>query len=370
MAPSRAHTHTPSGRPRARGLGIPFEGTPGPLNSVTDVDGVRVGYTTLISGDGPLVVGKGPVRTGVTALLPRPPEAVSRSLFAGYAVLNGAGEMTGTIWIEEAGRCAGPITITNTHSCGIARDATLKWMVKNASQPRPPWWLPVAAETADGYLNDINGFHVREEHVLAAIDSAAGGQIEEGSVGGGTGMIAYEFKGGSGTASRVIKTAGGSFTVGVFVQANFGARSQLTIAGVPVGKHLTQGTWRKSDEGSIIAVVITDAPLLPHQLRRIARRAGLGVGRSGSTSGHGSGDIFLAVSTANAGAAAETAAIASAAFLPEEQIEPIFTATVQATDEAIINAMVASDTMAGRDGHTVLALPHKELQEIMRRYGR
>ena len=366
----KAHLETPEGKRRARALGIPFEGNAGPLNSITDVDGVAVGYTTLIRGEGRLVVGQGPVRTGVTAILPQPHERASRPVFAGYAVLNGAGEMTGIAWIDEAGRCSGPVTITNTHSCGVARDATLKWLVKNARDPVPPWWLPVAAETADGYLNDINGFHVREEHVLAAIDSAAGGRIEEGSVGGGTGMIAYEFKGGSGTSSRVVSIAGTRYTVGVFVQANFGRRSQLTIAGVPVGRHLTEGSWRKSDEGSIIAVVATDAPLMPHQLKRIARRAGLGVGRSGSTSGNGSGDIFLAFSTANTEAAAATDGVQTAEFLPEETIDPLFTAAVRATDEAIVDSMVANETMIGRDDHRVVGLPQKELQEIMRRYGR
>jgi L-aminopeptidase/D-esterase-like protein len=364
------HLETPAGKKRARALSVPFDGTPGRLNSITDVAGVAVGYTTLIKGEGKLVIGQGPVRTGVTAILPQPHERVSHPVFAGYAVLNGAGEMTGIAWIEEAGRCSGPITITNTHSCGVARDATLKWLVKNARAPVPPWWLPVAAETADGYLNDINGFHVREEHVLAAIDSATNGRIEEGSVGGGTGMIAYEFKAGSGTASRMVTTGGDRYTVGVFVQANFGSRAQLSIAGVPVGKHLTAGTFRKSDEGSIIAVVATDAPLMPHQLKRIARRAGLGVGRSGSTSGNGSGDIFLAFSTANTEAAAATDGVQSARFLPEECLDPLFTAAVRATDEAIVDSMIANATMIGRDGHTVVALPHEELREVMQRYGR
>jgi L-aminopeptidase/D-esterase-like protein len=366
----KPHLETPAGKTRARALGIPFDGTPGALNSITDVAGVVVGYTTLIRGEGKLVVGQGPVRTGVTAILPQPHELASRPVFAGYAVLNGAGEMTGIAWIDEAGRCSGPITITNTHSCGIARDATLKWLVKNARAPVPPWWLPVAAETADGYLNDINGFHVREEHVLAAIDSATGGPIEEGSVGGGTGMIAYEFKAGSGTASRVVAVGGDRYTVGVFVQANFGGRPQLTIAGVPVGKHLTAGSFRKSDEGSVFAIVATDAPLMPHQLRRLARRAGLGVGRSGSTSGNGSGDIFLAFSTANTDVAAATEGVQSARFLPEEGMDPLFTAAVRATDEAIVDSMVANETMTGRDGHTVVAIPHDELQAVMRRHGR
>jgi L-aminopeptidase/D-esterase-like protein len=331
---------------------------------------VAVGYTTLVRGEGPLVVGQGPVRTGVTAVLPQPHERVSQPVFAGYAVLNGAGEMTGMAWIAEAGRLSGPVTITNTHSCGVARDATLKWLVRNARPPVPPWWLPVAAETADGYLNDMNGFHVREEHVLSAIDSAAGGRTEEGSVGGGTGMVAYEFKGGSGTSSRVVTVAGRRHTVGVFVQANFGRRQQLMIAGVPVGRHLTAGAFRTADEGSIIAVVATDAPLLPHQLTRLARRAGLGVGRSGSTSGNGSGDIFLAFSTANLGAVASTTDPQRAEFLPEETIDPLFSAVVRATDEAIVNAMVASPTMTGRDGHTVIGIPHDELRDVMRRYVR
>ncbi|MBI4220695.1 MAG: P1 family peptidase [Chloroflexi bacterium] len=389
------HLETPSGKKRARALGIPFDGTPGPANSITDVAGVAVGYSTLIRGDGKLVVGHGPVRTGVTAILPRPRERVTSPAFAGYFSLNGAGEMTGTVWIDEAGRCGGPITITNTHSVGVARDATIKWMVRNGRQPLPAWWLPVAAETYDGYLNDTNGFHVRDEHVFEAVDSAKSGPIEEGSVGGGTGMIAYEFKAGSGTSSRVVRAADHEYTVGVFVQANFGLRSQLTIAGVPAGRHLTRGTFRRQDpeigptplewpageqardsvrpsgrEGSIIVVVATDAPLLPHQLKRMARRAALGVGRSGSVSTNGSGDIFLAFSTANEEAAAATRGLQPTSMLPEETLDPLFAAVVRATDEAIVNSLVANETKTGRDGHTVLALPHEELVDVARKYGR
>ncbi|MSP81513.1 MAG: S58 family peptidase [Alphaproteobacteria bacterium] len=364
------HLATPSGKHRARALGIPFDGQPGANNAITDVPGVEVGYATLIRGDGPLVVGKGPVRTGVTAILPRGHGGLGEPCFAGTFSLNGNGELTGTIWIEEAGRLGTPITITNTHSCGIARDATIAWQVRKDARYVDPFALPVAGETYDGWLNDINGFHVKEDHVFQALDAAQGGPIEEGSVGGGTGMIAYEFKGGSGTASRVVAYEGRRFTVGAFVQANFGVRDQLVIAGVPVGRHLPEGSFRARESGSIIAVIATDAPLLPHQLKRLARRIGLGVGRSGAVSGNSSGDIFLAFSTANLGAAGARLGLPAATFIPEDQIDSLFTAVIRATDEAILNAMVANQTMIGRDGHTVLALPHDRVRELLAKYGR
>jgi len=349
-------THTPSGKIRARGAGIPFQGTPGENNSITDVRGVQVGYATLIEGDS--------IRTGVTAIFPRPTDQISASVFSGYHSLNGNGELTGTIWMEEAGRCDGPITITNTHSCGIARDSSIKWMIENVDG-LGPWALPVAGETYDGVLNDINGFHVREEHVFTALNNAHGGPIEEGSVGGGTGMICYEFKGGSGTASRVVESAGISVNVGAFVQANFGRRDLLTIAGVPVGRLLGGGTGG-DDLGSIIGVIATDAPLLPHQLKRLARRVGLGLARSGAICGHSSGDIFMAFSTANETACHSEKKLASAQFIPDSQLDRIFEAVIQSTDEAILNALFANDTMEGFKGSHIEALPHDAVIEIMR----
>ena len=361
-----AHETTPSGKLRARGIGIPFAGTPGRLNAITDVTGVDVGYTTLIEGEG--------VRTGVTAILPRPEQQLTTPVFAGCHSLNGNGELTGTIWMEEAGRTDGPITITNTHSLGIARDASIKWMVERAGFGE--WALPVAGETFDGYLNDINGFHVTEQHVLDALDRAAagsGGPIDEGSVGGGTGMICYGFKGGSGTSSRVIECAGIDVTVGAFVQANFGRTPQLTIAGVPVGQILLDEDRAHDDgvdeRGSIIAVAATDAPLLPHQLKRLARRIGLGIGRSGAISGHGSGDIFMAFSTANADALHDEPTVASATFVPNAALDPIFAAVIQAIDEAIVNSMVANDTMHGFEGRTIEALPRERVASILRERG-
>jgi L-aminopeptidase/D-esterase-like protein len=351
-------THTPSGNIRARGAGIPFQGKPGENNSITDVRGVQVGYTTLIEGDS--------IRTGVTAIVPRPVNEMSASVFAGCHSLNGNGELTGTIWMEEAGRCDGPITITNTNSCGIARDACIKWMIDNID-PMGQWALPVAGETYDGVLNDINGFHVREEHVFNALNNAHGGPIEEGSVGGGTGMVCYEFKGGSGTASRMVESAGVNVTVGAFVQANFGKRDQLTIAGVPVGRLLGGGSG--GDElGSIIGIVATDAPLLPHQLKRLARRMGLGVARSGAVSGHSSGDIFMAFSTANETAFQNENKLTCAQFIPDSQLDRIFEAVIQSVDEAILNALFANETMEGFNGSRIDALPRDEVIEIMRKY--
>src|SRR6266849_2691213 len=303
-------------KPRARDLGVPFDGTPGPFNAITDVKGVEVGHTTLISGEGPLKVGERPVRTGVTAVLPRGRESKD-GVFAAWFTENGNGEMTGTTWVGDSGFLDGPVMITNTHSVGVVRDAVIAWKVKHGHPDMEGYWwsLPVVAETWDGWLNDINGFHVKAEHAFHALDSAHGGSVEEGNVGGGTGMICSEFKGGIGTASRVVKigdakTGAVSYTVGVLVQCNYGIRSQLRIAGVPVGKEIQDGTSRQQyqdkDLGSIIIVVATDVPLVGQQLKRLARRAALGLGRDGSFSGDGSGDIFVAFSTANPGAGVPT----------------------------------------------------------------
>lgn len=366
----QAHFATPSGLRRARAVGVSFEGVPGASNAITDVPGVEVGYATIVRGDGALVVGEGPVRTGVTAILPRGHAGVGQPVFAGMFSLNGNGELTGSHWIEEAGRTDLPITITNTHACGLARDATLRWAVRHLADRMPMFGLPVAGETYDGYLNDINGFHVTDAHVFEALDGAAGGRIEEGSVGGGTGMICYEFKGGSGTASRRVEYGGRGFHVGAFVQANFGARRELVVAGVPVGRHLTESPLPWTGGSSIIAVVATDAPLLPHQLKRLARRVSLGVGRSGTVSAHGSGDIFVAFSTANQAAAGAGDGIAAAEFVPDNRLDPYFAAVVQATDEAILNALVANRDMVGRDGHLVRALPLDQLPPLLARYDR
>jgi L-aminopeptidase/D-esterase-like protein len=299
-------------KPRARDLGVPFDGTPGPLNAITDVSGVTVGHTTLISGEGKLQVGKGPVRTGVTAVLPRGKDSMNNPVFAGWWSLNGNGEMTGTTWVEESGFLEGPVMITNTHSVGVVRDAVIQWRV-NHGRPDPTgyWWsLPVVAETWDGWLNDINGFHVKPDHAFHAIDSARSGAVEEGNVGGGTGMVCNEFKGGIGTSSRKIESKIGAYTVGVLVQCNYGSRKNLRIAGVPVGREIPEDpayastSFDELDRGSVIVVVATDAPLVSHQLKRLARRVSLGLGRNGSISGNGSGDIFIAFSTANPGAAA------------------------------------------------------------------
>ncbi len=359
-------------KPRARLLGVPFDGTPGPLNAITDVGAVEVGYTTLISGEGPLKVGTGPVRTGVTAILPRGHyDTLDKPVFAAGFSLNGNGEMTGMEWIEEGGFLEGPVMLTNTHSVGTVRDAVIKWRVAHgAADATGYWWsLPVVAETYDGYLNDVNGFHVKDEHVFHAIDSAAPGPVAEGAVGGGTGMICYEFKGGTGTASRRLDAKAGGYTVGVLVQANCGLRKQLTVAGVPVGREINVPAVWSEETGSIIIVVATDAPLLPHQLKRLARRATIGLARTGSVSGNGSGDIFLAFSTANRDAAG-TEGTAKIEMLPNDRINPLFEATVQATEEAIINALVAAEPMTGRDGHRVPALPHDELRQVLRKYGR
>ena len=364
-------------KPRARDLGVPFDGTPGPLNAITDVAGVTVGHTTLISGEGNLPVGQGPVRTGVTAVLPRGKNSMLDPVFAGWWSLNGNGEMTGTTWVEESGFLDGPVMITNTHSVGVVRDAVIQWRVQHG-QPDPEgyWWsLPVVAETWDGWLNDINGFHVKPEHAFHAIDSAHGGPVEEGNVGGGTGMICNEFKGGIGTSSRKLSEKEGGYTVGVLVQCNYGRRNDLRIAGVPVGREIPQDAAYASskfsgqDRGSIIVIVATDAPIVAHQLKRLARRVALGLGRDGSISGNGSGDIFIAFSTANPGAAA-TDHVVTVKMLPNEMIQPLFTATVEATEEAVINAMVAAETMTGARGHRVIALPHEQLRAVLKKYNR
>ena len=352
---------------RARDLGIPFEGVPGSLNAITDVAEVTVGHVTLISGEGKLIVGEGPVRTGLTAILPRGKNGNNR-VFAGYFSLNGNGEMTGMHWVEESGLLEGPIMLTNTHSVGIVRDAVIEWQ-RNTAGNFQPWSLPVVAETYDGYLNDINGFHVRKQHVFEAINKAASGQVAEGNTGGGTGMICHEFKGGIGTASRRLEGPTGKFMVGVLVQANHGLRHQLRIAGVPAGLEIADNLIKSRDEGSIIVVVATDAPLMSHQLKRVARRACLGLGRTGSIGSNFSGDLFLAFSTANA-AAVNTAGIVQLSMVPNEQLDPVFEATVTAVEEAIVNAMMAANSMTGRDGHRVMAIPHNRLSKVMKKYGR
>ncbi|MFZ5789325.1 MAG: P1 family peptidase [Pseudomonadota bacterium] len=358
------------GRPRARGLGLPFDGTPGAFNAITDVGGVEVGFATLVRGQGKLEVGRGPVRTGVTAILPRGHGSDYLPVWAGIFALNGNGEMTGSHWIEDAGHFYGPICLTNTHSVGAVHHAAVGWMVKHyPAFDGSAWAMPVVAETFDGHLNDVNGRHVTEADALAALDGAATGPLPEGNVGGGTGMIAYEFKGGTGTASRRIKLTQGEFTVGALVQANFGIRPWLTVLGVPVGRHLTEDRIWSRDTGSIIALVGTDAPLLAAQLQRCAKRIGLGVGRTGTPSGNSSGDIFLAFSTANAIKPAK-GAMPTLAFLPDDDLDPLYLGLVQAVEEAILNAMIAAETMVGRDGHRVVALDHGALLALMRRYGR
>jgi len=357
-------------KPRARDLGVPFDGNPGPLNAITDVKGVEVGNTTLISGEGPLKVGVGPVRTGVTAVLPRGKDSRD-PVFAGFFSLNGNGEMTGIHWVEDSGFLDGPIMITNTHSVGVVRDAVIAWRIKHA----PPdeegysWSLPVVAETADDELNDMNGFHVKPEDAFHALDSAHGGPVEEGNVGGGTGMVCNEFKGGIGTASRVLDAKFGGYTVAVLVQCNYGWRSQLRIAGVPVGREIAEHPVKDDDIGSIIVIVATDAPLIPAQLRRVAKRVTLGLGRVGSFSGDGSGDLFIAFSTANPGAWSGKG-VSQIKMMTNRSLNPIFLATVQATEEAVVNAMIAAQTMTGINGHTVYALPHDQLREVLKKHNR
>ena len=379
-ASAREPIPAPTKTARARDLSVPFDGNPGKFNAITDVPGVEVGYTTLISGEGKLEVGQGPVRTGVTAILPRGRDAMNDPVFAGYFSLNGNGEMTGTAWVEESGFLEGPIVLTNTHSVGIARDAVIAWRLAHGGPDAEgfAWSLPVVAETWDGWLNDVDGFHVEPEHIAHAIESAHSGMIEEGSVGGGTGMICYEFKGGTGTASRmvpVVAVAGGGssetkqFAIGVLVQANCGRRPQLTIRGLEVGKKIP-GSVYKQETGSIIIVVATDAPLLPHQLKRLARRASLGLARTGSISGNGSGDLFIAFSAANPHAADAKPPIRTIETMPNDLMDPLFTATVEATEEAIINALVDNHDMIGRDNHKVEALPRERLQQLLKENNR
>lgn len=357
--------------PRARDLGVPFDGSPGPLNAITDVAGVTVGQVTLIED---LADGR-KVRTGVTAILPRGRDTITTPAFAGSFVLNGAGEMTGRAWIEESGMLEGPVMLTNTHSVGTVHQATIDWRVKHGDPDDSGYWwsTPVVAETWDGELNDVNGFHVQPEHVFAAIEGAKAGPVDEGNVGGGTGMTCHEFKCGIGTASRRVDVDGKAFFVGALVQANYGTRASLRIAGIPVGQELPnaekRGGAHDGDNGSIIIVVATDAPLLPTQLDRIAKRAGMGLARMGSFAGNGSGDIFVAFSTANAKAMGG-AHVLSAEFLDNGCLDEFFEATAQATEEAIVNAMVAARDMTGNGGHSAKALPHDALQALLKRYGR
>lgn len=361
-------------KPRARDLGIPFEGNTGPYNAITDVDGVEVGYKTIFEGTGSLEVGKGPIRTGVTAIMPRGKKSKD-PVFAGWFPLNGNGEMTGTTWIQESGFLEGPIMITNTHSVGTVQAAVLSWQVKNDMLFKD-YSYPVVAETYDGWLNDINGFHVKESHVFEAIKTAKSGTLQEGNVGGGTGMICYEFKGGTGTSSRILSEENGGYTVGVLVQANFGRRYQLQIAGVPVGQEITENapfTDGKNlfDQGtSIIIVVATDAPLLPVQLKRLAIRASMGVARTGGIAANNSGDIFIAFSTANEGAAKPEDGVAKLEMLSNDRLNEVFAATILATEEAIINALVAAETMEGIDEHKIYELPHDLLIDVMKKYNR
>jgi D-aminopeptidase len=391
LGSAAAHSQT---KPRENDLKLPIGGTPGPLDAITDVAGVEVGHTTLISGSGKLVVGQGPVRTGVTVIHPRG-KANSDPVFAAWFTLNGNGEMTGTTWIQESGYLEGPIGITNTHSVGVVRDAIIKWEVtqKNVLQP---WWLPVVAETYDGNLNDINGFHVKEEHVLSALNSATSGLPKEGVVGGGTGMTCLGFKGGIGTASRKLPAQQGGYTVGVLVQCNFGSRRDLRIAGVPVGEEITDlqpciantepdgpsarrphcgqaggsgGAADASEQGSIIVVVATDAPLLPHQLKRIATRVSLGVGRQGGFGGNSSGDIFIAFSTANQKSWSSDS-VTAVRMMTNDRITPLFQATAQATEAAITNALLAAETTTGANDLRIFAMPVERMLAAMRKYGR
>ena len=370
-----------SQKPRARDLGIPFVGTPGVFNAITDVQGVEVGYSTIITGKGENTVGNGPVRTGVTAIFPRGKAKKFSPVYANWYSLNGNGEMTGTTWVTESGFLETPIMITNTNSVGVVRDAVLKWYVDTDWYSGEDWWYtyPVVAETYDGFLNDIYGFHVKEKHVLEAIENSSSGQIAEGNIGGGTGMMCLGFKGGTGTSSRVLKIKDSSYTVGAIVQSNFGAKRNLSIAGVPVGVELKDTlnsvfngppkSRRQEGDGSIIVIIATDVPLLPHQLKRIAQRIPLGIGIVGGRGSNGSGDIFLAFSTANEGAFNRDD-IASITSMPNDLLMPVFEATVQVVEEAIINAMIAAETMEGINGNTSYAIPHDVLVETLQKYNR
>lgn len=395
--------HAQQKKERARDLGIPFDGTTGANNAITDVAGIEVGFTTLISGEGRRVVGQGPVRTGVTAIHPRG-RAGRNGVFAAFTIGNGNGDMTGTHWVEESGVLETPILITNTLSVGVVRDAAVEWMVKRDTSG--PFWYPVVAETSDGGLNDMKGQHVKKEHALQAIESARGGPVAEGNVGGGTGMNCNGFKGGTGTSSRKLSVEDGGWTLGVLVQCNYGSRSEVRIAGIPVGREIKgyegcvaqrlappltnfngqpiplcdaapggEVLLEDPEQGSIIVVVATDAPLTPDQLKRVVKRVGLGMGRLGSTHGNGSGDIFMAFSTANSGAddgnsgRGGARGAATIQRIQANQIEPLFLATVRATEEAIVNAMIAAETMTGADYQRRYAIPHDQLREILRRHG-
>jgi len=379
-------------KPRERDLKLPIGGTPGPLDAITDVRGVEVGQTTIVEGRGKLVVGTGPVRTGVTVVHPRG-KANSDPVFAAWFTLNGNGEMTGTTWVQESGLLEGPIAITNTHSVGVVRDAIIQWELSQKTVLQP-WWLPVVAETYDGSLNDINGFHVKPEHVIEALNEAAGGVPKEGAVGGGTGMICHGFKGGIGTASRTLPAPQGGYTVGVLVQCNYGSRRELRIAGVPVGEEIqdlvpcianndplppnSPGRCNAGDrtgddapeQGSIIVVVATDAPLLPHQLKRIATRVSLGIGREGGFGGNSSGDIFIAFSTANPRAWFNDQPVTDIKMLPNDRISPLFQATAQATEAAITNALLAAETTTGANDLRVYAMPVDRMLSAIKKYGR
>ncbi len=368
---------------RARDLGIRIgTGAPGVVNAITDVDGVRVGHTTMVRGDGPLRVGDGPVRTGVTVVVPCE-DVGRRMLFAGCHRLNGNGELTGLEWVRESGVLTSPIAITNTHSVGVVRDALVAAQVREMPPGDISWSLPVVGETWDGILNDINGMHVRSEDLWGALERASGGEVPEGSVGGGTGMICHQFKGGIGTASRVVDAARARSTVGVLVQANYGRRDRLTVAGVPVGREIPVEEVPAPDDdrrspagaGSIIVVVATDAPLLPHQCERLAQRAGLGIARVGGVGANTSGDLFIAFATGNADQPLpsqhdSSSPVTTVRMLPDGAITALFEAVVDATEEAIVNALLAAETMIGRDGITAHALPHERLLECMRAYGR
>ncbi len=368
-------------KPRARDLGVPFAGTTGEFNAITDVEGVEVGYSTIISGNGKNIIGKGPVRTGVTAIFPRGKAKKFSPVYANWYSLNGNGEMTGTTWLTESGFLETPIMITNTNSVGVVRDAVLKWYVDTDWYNGDVEWYtyPLVAETYDGELNDIYGFHVKEEHVVEAINNAAGGKIAEGNVGGGTGMTCLGFKGGTGTSSRLVNIDASTYTVGALVQSNFGAKRNLTIAGVPVGNELKDTlnaiynappqSRREEGDGSIIVIVATDAPLLPHQLKRIAQRITIGMGLVGGRGSNGSGDIYLAFSTANEQAFSRDE-ITKVEVFSNDKMTPLFEATVQAVEEAIINAMVAAETMEGINGNTAYALPHDLLIEVLKKYNR
>ena len=387
-----ATAHAQNQRARELGVSAMIGGTPGVLDAITDVAGVEVGHTTLISGAGRLVVGKGPVRTGVTVVHPRGKNS-GDPVFGAWFTLNGNGEMTGTTWLQESGILEGPVAITNTHSVGVVRDAILQWQVKKPGLQ--PWGLPVVAETFDGAMNDINGFHVTPQHVIAALDSAKGGPVLEGAVGGGTGMACLGFKGGIGTSSRKLAVDVGGYTVGVLVQCNFGSRPDFRVAGVPVGQEIldlmpcianADTTFRPrvrrcddlrsparnetdAEQGSIIVIVATDAPLLPHQLKRLVTRVALGIGRSGGFGGNGSGDIFIAFSAANAGTA-NASGVTKVDMLPNPRMNALFYATVQSTEEAIVNAMLAAHTMTGADDYRIYGLPADRLMAALRKYGR